>query len=338
MGLAIGIGNGILFTSQRGVSSIIPGLIDDLCARATYCENKLCTTATLEEIEAVRYTPPPPPPPPGLLLEDYPGAAAAYSLRNLIDTTKNVVRVRRSSDNTEQNFSAAEITDGTLTTFTGANDGFVTTWYDQSGNNQDVSQATADQQPQVVSNGVVVLNNGKPSCIFNLDYLDSSNFITPNLSVGHTHFMVFEHISQLGNQFDADAIFCIGIKGSSANSTRLSQLAMSGDTGSPIDYGFATQGVTNSISVSFTSGQKLMTGLSKDSDCELFFNTLSQGTSTNASVSPTVTPFFIRFGNVNWTTQVACNAHITEFILYNTDQSANRTAIETNINSHYTIY
>ena len=59
MGLAIGIGNGILFTSQRGVSSIIPGLIDDLCARATYCENKLCTTATLEEIAAVRYTAPP---------------------------------------------------------------------------------------------------------------------------------------------------------------------------------------------------------------------------------------------------------------------------------------
>lgn len=57
MGLAIGIGNGILFTSQRGVSSIIPGLIDDLCARATYCENKLCTTAILAEIEAIPYTP-----------------------------------------------------------------------------------------------------------------------------------------------------------------------------------------------------------------------------------------------------------------------------------------
>jgi hypothetical protein len=57
MGLAIGIGNGILFSSQRGVSSIIPGLIVDLCARATYCENKTCTTATLEEIEAIPYTP-----------------------------------------------------------------------------------------------------------------------------------------------------------------------------------------------------------------------------------------------------------------------------------------
>ena len=57
MGLAIGIGNGILFTSQRGISSIIPGLIDDLCARAKYCENKICTTAILAEIEAIQYTP-----------------------------------------------------------------------------------------------------------------------------------------------------------------------------------------------------------------------------------------------------------------------------------------
>tara|TARA_R110001606_G_scaffold13181_2_gene57598 strand:+ start:412 stop:2103 length:1692 start_codon:yes stop_codon:yes gene_type:complete len=164
MGLAIGIGNGILFTSQRGVSSIIPGLIDDLCARATYCENKLCTTATLEEIAAVRYTPPPPPT--GILLVDYPGASAAYSLRNLIDTTTNVVRVRRSSDNTEQDFTAVEITDGTLTTFTGANDGFVAVWYDQSTNSNNAVQPTAAQQPKIVSSGVVELENNKPCLKF----------------------------------------------------------------------------------------------------------------------------------------------------------------------------
>ena len=32
------------------------------------------------------------------------------------------------------------------------------------------------------------------------------------------------------------------------------------------------------------------------------------------------------------------NGTIQEFISYNTDQSANRAAIETNINTHYTIY
>ena len=51
MGLAIGIGNGILFTSQKGASSIVPKLILTLCERSTYCENKICTTATLKKLE-----------------------------------------------------------------------------------------------------------------------------------------------------------------------------------------------------------------------------------------------------------------------------------------------
>ena len=65
------------------------------------------------------------------LLDTY-SAAAAYSLRQLKTGVTNVVRVRR-SDNAESDFTADEITDGTLTTWTGANDGFVTTLYEQSG-------------------------------------------------------------------------------------------------------------------------------------------------------------------------------------------------------------
>ena len=276
-----------------------------------------------------------------LLLDQYPSASVAYSLRELSTAFvgQPVVRVRRSDNNAEQDFTATEITDGTLETFVGAgNDGFVTTWYDQSGGGNNAVQATASKQPQLVNSGVVIFNNGKPSCVFNLDYLDSSNFLTPDLSIGHTNFMVFEHISQLGNPFDADAILSIASGNNVAQNQRLSDIIISGDTGFPISYSFSTQGGNNSIAVSFTSGQKLLTGLSKDSDCELFFNSLSQGTSTNTSLSPTNIPFKIRFGNVTWSEQVSCNAYITEYILYNTDQLANRTAIETNINSHYNIY
>ena len=102
------------------------------------------------------------------LLDEYPNAAAAYSLRDLASASVGsaVVRVRRSSDNTEQDFTATEITDGTLTTFTGANDGFVTTWYDQSGNGVDGVQSTANIQPIIVSNGVLESDNGKPTINF----------------------------------------------------------------------------------------------------------------------------------------------------------------------------
>jgi hypothetical protein len=46
-------------------------------------------------------------------------------------------------------------------------DGFVTTWYDQSGNGRNATQTTAGQQPRIVSNGVLDISNGKPAIRFN---------------------------------------------------------------------------------------------------------------------------------------------------------------------------
>ena len=49
--------------------------------------------------------------------------------------------------------------------------GFVTTWYDQSGNGRNVSQATAANQPRIVNAGVVFVENGRPS----IEYLGSQS-------------------------------------------------------------------------------------------------------------------------------------------------------------------
>jgi hypothetical protein len=46
-------------------------------------------------------------------------------------------------------------------------DGFVTTWYDQSGNGRNATQTTAGLQPQIVSNGAIVTQNGRPMPRFN---------------------------------------------------------------------------------------------------------------------------------------------------------------------------
>ena len=81
------------------------------------------------------------------VLDQYTGAAAGYSLRQLSVNTTNVVRVRRDLDNAEQDFTATEVVDGTLEAFVGSgNNGFVTTWYDQSGNGKDITQGTAGDQ------------------------------------------------------------------------------------------------------------------------------------------------------------------------------------------------
>ena len=113
------------------------------------------------------------------LLIDYPGAAAAYSLRLLDSTyTGSAIRVRRASDNAEQDigFDDNDLDTSALATFCSGTDGFVKTWYDQSGNANDVTQATTSEQPKIYDsvNGVIQdgsAGNEKPAIEFDGDYL-----------------------------------------------------------------------------------------------------------------------------------------------------------------------
>ena len=108
------------------------------------------------------------------LLDLVPGAAAAYSLRSLSNSYAGpVVTVRRSSDDAEEDFTAAEVADGTLAAFCGAGDGFVYRWWDQSGNANHAVAAADANEPQIVDSGVVVTEEGKPAVQFDgvNDYL-----------------------------------------------------------------------------------------------------------------------------------------------------------------------
>ena len=99
------------------------------------------------------------------------GATAAYSLRKLITAySGSAIRVRRSSDNAEANIGftpSGELNTAVLLAFVGSGNGFVTTWYDQSGNGRNATQTTAGSQPQIVNSGVINIANGKPAIRFN---------------------------------------------------------------------------------------------------------------------------------------------------------------------------
>ncbi len=108
------------------------------------------------------------------LLNQYPGAIAAYSLRKVRkEYTGPVIRVRRSSDNTEQDIGFTFSNEGSrldqnaLLAFVGSADGFVTRWYDQSGNGVDQIKTVANQQPQIVIGGSTYTSNGKLALYFN---------------------------------------------------------------------------------------------------------------------------------------------------------------------------
>jgi hypothetical protein len=93
--------------------------------------------------------------------------AAAYSLRKLRTAyTGNAIRVRRSSDSAELNIgftSSGDLDTTALLAHVGAGNGFVTTWYDQSGNGRNATQTTAGSQPSIVVNGAIITQNGRPA-------------------------------------------------------------------------------------------------------------------------------------------------------------------------------
>lgn len=111
------------------------------------------------------------------LLLDALSRGAVFSLRRLVSTyAGNCVRIRRSSDNTEQDFGFVDdvVDTAGIATFIGGGNGFAVTWYDQSGNGLDVTQATANAQPQFIAAGL----GSKPTLRF-----DGSNDFLSRASV-----------------------------------------------------------------------------------------------------------------------------------------------------------
>ena len=125
------------------------------------------------------------------------------------------MRVRRSSDNAEQDFSAAVIADAngnrtldtaSLLTFCGAGNGFVTTWYDQSGNGRHAVQTTAANQPRIVNAGVVHVSGGRPATFYSgAQFLNCPTRLYVSANGQWTTSTVCSFASGVGNQLIMDA-------------------------------------------------------------------------------------------------------------------------------------
>ncbi len=269
----------------------------------------------------------------GFLLDDYPNTIGhSYSLRKLSSTVTKVVRVRRNSDNTEQDFTATEITDGTLASFCGVGDGFVTKWYDQS-NAIDVQNITALQQPKIVSGGSVILENGKPCMEFDgVD--DSLNFpLAVPFPVQYYLFAVNTYVSASlgsdGYMYGLSAPFPSPFTG--PNSFRWDGL-QGKLQGSGADLSFTQPGT---FSQSLYYARQVATTL--------------PGTGSQIKINETQHPILggTNIGTTNINTIALGekgpggengNIKLQEFILYFADPIINETAIQSNINTHYSIY
>ena len=246
------------------------------------------------------------------LLDTYTGAAAAYSLRLLRTAyTGDAIEVRRASDNATQDigFVNNELDVTSLESFCSGTNGFVTTWYDQSGNGNDATQSTASAQPQIVSSGSVILENGKPV----LQAL-SNGFLSIALAVENIRlygFYVFNYISSQNS-----VLFSSG--------NDYAGLVIPGNTGSILARATNNNFYKNSTSISPI--------YNRDEMYNAFINQglLTWDITTNSG--QWVDDFEIGYGSGYY------SPNIQEIIIYNSDQSLNRTGIETNINDFYSIY
>jgi hypothetical protein len=284
------------------------------------------------------------------LLDDYSGAAAAYSLR-LLDSTYsgNAIKVRRASDNTEQDigFVDNELDTASLETFCSGTDGFVTTWYDQSGNGVDATQTTASGQPKIVSSGSTLLRGGKPSMQFdgvNDNFVTSQNnpfTYTGGVSMIHasyknaTSYKDYETIlSANGNGNTVEKMaFGYGDQSQSPKPTIVTDIWQP----SGIQYD-GTIGTNERHLIGFYISNwstHRSTGLSN-----LRLNGSDLTTKTYGSNNPlNLGTNHIKIGVFLETlTQSFFAGEIQEVIAYASDKNSDRVGIETNINDFYTIY
>lgn len=142
------------------------------------------------------------------ILDDYPGAGIAYSVRKLdADYAGSCMRIKRSSDNTETDIgftSAGNLDESAITSFCGAGNGVVVTWYDQSGNGNDLTSVNGTGN-QICASGVVNTRGGKPTIILNGDYFKRTGFDVADV-FGSSQFyligdIVAEDVTSVGSTF-----------------------------------------------------------------------------------------------------------------------------------------
>ena len=269
------------------------------------------------------------------LLSLYPGAAAAYSLRKLDGAyTGSAIRVSRSSDNAESNigFNAdGSLNTTTLLSFVGASNGRIATWYDQSGNARNATQATAGNQPLIVLAGTLYTLNGKPSVYWDnvsSQYLITANFASP--------------ISQPISTYTVSKVVDININSSviydSSTVTGFALLHGGNSESAPLNLSLGINSGTSIGIESTVVATKLVSVLCNTTNTNVFVNGVQKVTNQNVGSNSLGG---ITIGNLRplgLYNVYSFYGWISELVFYPSLQTGNNTGIETNINSYYTIY
>jgi len=183
-------------------------------------------------------------------------------------------------------------------------DGFVSTWYDQSGNGNDATQATTTSQPKIVDAGSLVTGG--------LDFDGVDDVLSITSSIAPASF--FAVASHGGGAFNRVISNGVGTSAIIANPT--SYLTRFGNT-TGRNMGAST--TSQVLATAIDSGSSDLCGL-------------NGATGSSGDFGSFASDSYAISSNGGW------DGNINEVIIYDSDQSANRVGIETNINDFYGIY
>ncbi len=257
---------------------------------------------------------------PPMLLNTYPDAVIAFSLRRIRSYYfGNCLRVRRSSDNSEINIGFVNnVLDTTsLLSFVGSNDGYVTTWYDQSGNSNNATQSDTSKQPMIVSSGTVItdITTGKPSIRFK----NAGLIMTTPRSTSQFVFSCF-----VVQRVASSTQFTIG-----GNSGNIYQIGITSADNYLTNIGGGAATTLQNISGNITrllniqrDGLNVISGY--------YNNTVMSTTRTNAANST--------YNTIGQTNTLSTDGYISEIIWWNKNYLSSRTDINNSINAFYGLY
>ena len=240
-------------------------------------------------------------------------------------TTSLHIRIQ---DATDETFGVTGVTGSVrfknivVTQTTGS--GFVTTWYDQSGNGNHVTNTNTGNQPQIVSSGSL-LTQGSKACI-NFDgtddFLNKATYTQGALSQPNTAFAV----AKLDAYTDSNRKIFDGDVNSARNMLQLNT------AGNGQFAHFA--GTVAATGEDADANRHLFTCLFNETASRLRIDTTQKSTATTG----TNTMNGIVIGANHDTAQNFWDGNIQEIIICDSNQTSNFTALETNINSHYSIF
>jgi hypothetical protein len=269
------------------------------------------------------------------LLDNYgQNIGAAYSVRLLSSTYEgNCMEIRRDSDNATQNigFSNNVLDTSAIATFCSGTNGYVRTWYDQSGNDKNVQQTTATKQPRIFYEGSVVTLNGKPA----LDgYVDDGG------NAADQHLQVVESGEV---QLEADSSFDIFMVMQFDNfyGFGFSKFPGTGLNDRTLFYNNQLRFTIDSNNLSFSKPSGQIDLRTTQILCEYYNDTNSlqpyiNGSTYNEAGSLPENSVF-NFNNIGTNNNQRSFQYAQEVLIYTAKQDS-RDAVTNNINTHFEIY